>query len=66
MKLRLVQDHDAGVQPWFRIDQYAAPSDSWHCIDSGSDKGKMHARFERMCKTNSTLPEITVIDEREV
>jgi hypothetical protein len=66
MKLRLVQDHDAELQPWFRVEQYLAATDTWYCVHSGSDQAKMRERLESMAKAKSTRPEITVLDEREV
>lgn len=66
MKLRIVQDHDAACQPWFRLEQYLEPSDSWYIVTSGPDHPRIKARLEKMALSHKAEHEITVLEEREV
>jgi hypothetical protein len=65
MKLRLVQDHDAACQPWFRCEQYLPAIDDWYIIASGPDREKIKERFDRVLERQSTQHTVTVIEERD-
>lgn len=66
MKLRIVQDHDAAAQPWYRLEQYLQATDAWYVVASGPDYAYVKGRFEKMSKTGSAGNDFTVLEERDV
>jgi hypothetical protein len=65
MRLRIVQDHDAFAQPWFRLEMYLPATDGWNIISSGQDRDKIKARFDRIIETNVTENRITVLEDKQ-
>jgi hypothetical protein len=65
VRLRIVQDHDAFAQPWFRLELHLPATDGWSILTSGQDREKIKARFDRMVETNVTENQITVLEEKE-
>jgi hypothetical protein len=61
MKFRLIQDHTAMVNPWFRVEKLGEGGD-WIRIDSGSDLDTMKLRMQNAVDGK---PEFTVIKEAE-
>lgn len=64
MKLRIVQDHTAAVQPWFRLETWADTYSRWMYEESGTDIHKLRARMAGIA--NPPDPPFTVIEEHEL
>jgi hypothetical protein len=62
VKLRIIQDHNSYIQPWFRLEEFKL--DYWNLVDSGSNLDRMRDRMRHMAETPVT-PNITVIEEIE-
>jgi hypothetical protein len=62
LKYRIIQDHVAEVQPWFRLEVWKDPL--WLLETSGRDVEKLRARLAKLA--NPPPQAFTVIEEREL
>jgi hypothetical protein len=65
VKVRLVQDHDALPQPWYRLEKHLPNIDRWYMIASGQNLERLRERMARVIEVQTAEHQITVIEEKE-
>jgi hypothetical protein len=69
MKLRIVQDRHAELQPWYVIQSYDSESigdNHWRFVDAGRDLLKVRERFRQLITNElDNTPRYTLLEEAD-
>ena len=63
MKIRIVQDHTANLQPWFRLEK-SDEWGNWRYVDSSMSLSTMRERMAKVVNPPQDI--LTVIEEIEL